>query len=351
MNKNILISDPDDKTVCLKECGEKYGVTFITCPYHFVFFPFYLTFLILSLKKPDAVILRYMNDNKKFSYSLILFLSRLLTILIVRIFRIKLIWFCHNINKETNENYPLLTKYIRYFLEKYSYRIYVMDRLLVPYAIKHFPRSEYKIDYINFGVRNNNFRNIKELDNSKLIDKINDLTNKRFKPDLIGFCPTNSGEKYVHINYAPKLVEAAKSIGFNLHIVLVGNLKDYLSGKNELRIELDKQENITLIDEFVDYNASEVSKYIDFYWRGLDDQSVSYSIYEAATNQKPTLALDFGFIGKAVKEYALGATVDSNMTNIFESLSSLNDWDKSNAKVFLKEHSWDFSVNKIRSIL
>lgn len=350
--KTILISDNDDKVECLKKCGVEYNLNFITSPLHFVLFPLYLVRLLFSSNKPDAVIVRYLNDHHRLFYSLIIFISRSATFFISKISGIKLIWFCHNIDKETSEHYPALTKLTRKLLLKFCCKIYVMDRLLVNAAQQQFPDNAHKIDYISFGARYNRFRETMKVNNDNILYDVFEKLSKTSGEDaLVGFCPTNSGDKYLHIRYAPKLVEEARKYGIKLFIVLIGDLKGYLEKHARIKETIANEENVILIEEYVSYDAFEMSNYFDFYWRGLEDQSISYSIYEAATVRKPTLALNTGFIGQAVDEYDLGSVIDLPMVDVSEKIHEIKSWDKNKATEFLSDHSWAFSVSKISDFL
>ncbi|MGF1853490.1 glycosyltransferase [Vibrio satsumensis] len=348
MYKTIYCMVDDDKTQYLKRYGELVGLNIIPNPVKGVLFPFYLMYLIFSNNKPDAVIVRYMNDNRNILLSLALFLSRYLTFIILSFFSVKIVWFCHNIDKETKEFYPFLTKIKRNYLLKKSEKIYVMDELLVPVAVKQFPQYANKIDYICFGVRQSNYRRNKKSNNGKLISVFEGLRDKG--EVYIGFCPTNSGNKYLHIDYAPDLVNKAKEAGIELYLVMVGDLKTHINTNIDLATKISKNKNIILIDEFVDYNADEIGKYIDFYWRGLDDQSISYSLYEAATQRVPILAIDVGFVGEAVAHYNLGEVVDIDMADLRSKLLLLESWNSAYADEFLEKHSWTKAVDKLKGI-
>lgn len=340
----------DDKTQYLKYHGIKVGVDFIVPQVKKTLFPLYLLYEILLNNKPDALIVRYLNDKKSFIYSFCVFISNYVTFSLSKIFNIKIIWFCHNIDKETIEYHPRMISLQRWFLAKYSKRIYVMDKLLIDVANKQFPDSTNKIDYISFGVRESNYRRVDELRDDLIITSIKEIR-KKDDNAIIGFCPTNFGSKYLHIDYASELIESSRMRGFNLYIILVGNLKKYLSEHDEIKNKIYSNKHIIIIDEFVDYDAFQVSSLIDFYWRGLSDQSISYSLYEAATQKLPTLSLNVGFVGRAVKYYNLGSVVDLDMRNVGNAIFDIINWDSNNADKFLSSHSWDSSVKKIKEIL
>lgn len=351
MNKNVYCMINDDKTQNLKEAAIRYGINISVSPYMSILFPFFLVKSILKRCKPEAIIVRYLNDKKSFFLSLLFFLSRQLTFSISRFFNIKIIWFCHNVDKETSEHYPYLIKKNRDYLCRYSERIFVMDELLMPLAHKQFPDCMSKIDYINFGVRKSNYRRVQNTDENELISTLKSLNAIKNENTIVGFCPTNYGKKYLHIDYSAALISSAKKEGVDLYILLVGDLKGYINSRADIKDEIERCSNLIIVDKFIDYDATNVANYIDFYWRGLSDQSISYSLYEAATQKKPTLALDVGFISKAVKEYQLGEVISLDMVNCLEKITSLKRWDAQHAEVFLAKNSWENAVIKLKSAL
>src|SRR5699024_4397495 len=117
------------------------------------------------------------------------------------------------------------------------------------------------------------------------------------------------------------------------------------------RENLINNKNIVYLNKFVNYDSEVVGRFIDFYWRGLNDQSISYSLYEAATVNKPTLALNVGHVANDVKEYRLGAVVDRDMSNLKASLQELFSWSETHAVSFLKNHTWDGSASKLKIAL
>lgn len=202
MSKKIFCMINDDKTQNLKEAGIKQDLDISVSPFMSVFFPFFLALSIVRGDKPDAIIVRYLNDKKQFILSLLFFLSRRLTFSMSKLFNVKIIWFCHNVDKETVEHFPKLIKKNREYLCKHSEKIFVMDKLLIPLANNEFPECEEKIDYINFGIRKSNYRRIQSAEGDELIDVLKDIKEDNGKNTYIGFCPTNYGKKYLHIDYS-----------------------------------------------------------------------------------------------------------------------------------------------------
>ncbi|MBL4288154.1 glycosyltransferase [Vibrio fluvialis] len=351
MKKKIFCILDDDKTQYMKQYGEIIGLEIVIPPIkRKTLFCFYLLKCVLTFRKPDAVIIRYLNDKKSFLHSFLIFVLNYATFVVAKVSGVKIIWFCHNIDRETIEYHPFLIRLQRVFLEKYSSRIYVMDELLIEVAKKQFPKVTDKIDFISFGMRENPYLRGGDGDNELLINAVNEIRSVNSNA-IIGFCPTNCGDKYLHIKYSADLVESCKNAGLDVYIILVGKLENYLELRPKIKNSLYKSDRVILIDKFVHYDATEVGKCIDFYWRGLNDQSISYSLYEAASQKRPTLSLNVGFVGVAVEYYNLGAIVELDMNNCESSINRIRHWDSSYASDFLSSHSWYLTVEKIKHSL
>src|SRR5699024_6540980 len=96
---------------------------------------------------------------------------------------------------------------------------------------------------------------------------------------------------------------------------------EYLSVKDSnmlYKIENDKR--IFFVNKEVMVNESEISKFIDFYWRVYNDLSVPYTVYHAVAQQKPILTQDKGFLGEMIAEYNIGEVLDDSFNNLTEKI-------------------------------
>jgi glycosyltransferase involved in cell wall biosynthesis len=345
--QRILLSmRNDDKVAKLSAAGEEFSFKIISSPYKWnVLFPVF--FIIFSIKncKPNGIIVRYLNDSNNLVRSCILFMSLLLTIGLAVILRVRIFWFLHNIDKESEEHFPLMIKVQRKLVGDLSYVIFVMDPLLIKIAKHKYPKWQNKFDYISFGARAtySGLKTNDEFLNHKFIDFVaNNSEDKVF----IGFCPTAPSEKCVHLNYARSLVEHASNNGITIKLIVFGDLKNFLQENPQLAKDLTHKQ-IYLLDRFIEYNPGELAKYFDFYWRSLSDESISYTLYEAATIAKPIISMDIGFVGKAVEYYKLGFTINLNFTDLSSAFCKLKSWDRGAAQLFLESHSWENAGRRI----
>lgn len=307
---------------------------------------FFLFFIIevLKFKKPNAVIFRYLNDHANILRTAFLSVNVIFTVLLCRLLSVQVLWILHNVDKETHEHYPCINKILRQLVGVSSEKIFVTDPLLIPVAVEKYPAWRNKVDYITFGIRTDK---VDSTTDERLIGALQGLTKYREAGGFVLFCPTAGGEKYTHLSKAPQLMMNAREQGLKYKLVIVGELRMFLAENEALSKALASDEDIILLDRYAKYDAKEISCYIDFYWRSLSDQSVSFTLYEAASVEKPVLTLDEGFMGGAVKSYKMGAVLEDDFDNLIQSHSQLVDWDSKNAHDFLKNHSWEMAAEQI----
>lgn len=342
--KAILSMNFDDKIENIKKELKKHGIL-IEKPFFKKPALFSISLLIYAIykKKPKAIIIRYLNDHKLLTKSILLFLSRLSTIFICYLFRIDVFWILHNVDKETTEFFPKLTKFTRKLLGNSAKVILVTDPLLVKTAQEKYPNWKERIDYITFGEREPKKEKSTDI---RLLDIFEKISNIKKNNDLTLFCPTSPGDKYIHLHFTSKLIENAKINNLNYRVVIVGGIKEYLDINPELERSLS-DENIYLLSENITYNIEDIEPYIDAYWRAMSDQSISYTLYEAASRKIPILTLNTGFLTEAITKYNLGSSLELDFSNFKQSHDKIKSWDKINAKLFLKSHSWQLAAHRL----
>lgn len=350
-SKNIKVFSMrnDDKSNFLDIYSNKYGVEILGSYFKRdgLFFVFFIIEL-LRFNKPKAVIFRYLNDHYSILRTVFLAVNIVLTTIICRFFAIKIIWVLHNVDRETHENYPKITKFLRVLLGNMSAKIFVTDPLLLSFASNKYPMWRDKFDFITFGIRDDKF-NLKTDD--ELLTVLKELAQYREAGGYILFCPTAGGDKYNHLTKTPDLMEKARKLGLCYKVVIVGNIKAYLEKNKKLAKELIKDNDVIVIDRYMKYDADEVSGYIDFYWRSLSDQSVSFTLYEAASVEKPIITLEGGFMSSAVKHYKMGVVLSRDLNNLMDQHVFLLNWEKENASNFLASHSWDIAARKLCNVI
>lgn len=300
--------------------------------------------IFIRKKLPKAVILRYINDSNSFIKSLMRYLTTLITVFLLKIFKIKLIWLCHNVDKESKEFYPFLIKSRRKMIINYADSVFVTDKLLMKHAVKDLKIVHSKINYITFGKPNKNF-NIEKDVQERIIDFIESATDKN---TLVGLSIGNPNDKVLHPFYTVELIEEAKKIGKSIKIILGGPLGDFIKQFDmQTYKELISNPNILFIDGEIHIDESYISPYIDFYWRVYNDYSVPYTVYNAVHFKKPILTMNKGFLKDMVLEYSIGTVLENDMSNIYEVINELEIDRTKEFNEFIDTHNWSISAQNI----
>lgn len=315
--------------------------------------PFFLIFYFFkSQRKPFGYIVRYLNDYPNIFKTISRLLSEFFLICLCKVFNIKLIWICHNVDRESEAYFPLLSRTRRNLFASFSEKIFVTDQLLIEKAKKVFPSNQSKIDFVTFGVitnKSNQIINLHEKEILKLISTKRDLLiNSRYDFKVLFCAGMPRSKKSLHFDYLLELIEKAKNNGIYLLAIVSGDFHNSERGEFLLSKFINNKQ-IFLFDNYTNFSEEFVKKAVDFYWRGYSDFSVPYSVFESATLKKPILALKNGFFNKYIEFYKLGLDIDlktDNFIDIFDKLEQ-NDFlfDE-----FLVTHSWEVFAKKISRI-
>lgn len=346
MKKYIISPEKDYKALEINKELNKLGVRLITLNSS-IKMPIYLILYVLKYGRPEAIIYRYLNDYPSFFKTIIRTLFELLGILVATCLNLKVIWICHNVDRETIEHYPLFTKIRRKALETATNKIMVTDPLLVPHAKKQFPKSKEKIDYITFGQS----QSLKNTDTEKVVLRIQrfiDFHLKRNSNTQFGFVAGHISWKTSQYEKIPELIQAAESQNKTIVFIVIGPIGNYLRKHNKILYnEFKINEKVLFLDGYYPLDMDEISKLIDFYWRVYLDLSIPGTVYEATQYEKPIITQKHGFLAQAVREYSIGYILNEDYSNLSSILNKITNWDHSKSRNFLETHTWKKAAEKI----
>lgn len=304
---------------------------------------FYIKSNVKYKPKPKAIIFRYLNDYPSLGKTLLRLFSEALTITMAKITRTKIYWICHNVDKETDSHFPHLSKIRRNLLQSSSAGIFVLDEILVPYAIKAFPKS--KVDYISFGtfeINNKDHDRIKEI-NDFIVENKSNRT-------IFGLCIGSINYKTIHFLEIPKLLQKAKDQGIDLKLIVGGPISEYLRQKHpEIFSFYTESKDIYFVDGFIKYEELDIRE-ISFVFKSNTDLSVPLSYYTAAKASVPIMAIEDTFSAEIVIAYNLGEIVNKDYKNLLHIIEKLNNA-KYSFDSFLKKNSWDRAALKLKEHL
>lgn len=351
----ILVQGDDIKTAQWRIAAKKYGLDIVPTPGSPMYWP--INFVRNSLQHgfPQAVVFRYLNDYPQLWKSLLRLLSESLCVLLCLLFRVRIIWLCHNVDRESAAHHPQISRLRRSLLRRYARSILVTDRLLVPHAraVLRPPRQD--VGFVTFG-------EYQRRSNEPAAHEFTMLVKERFyewratcdgsgSRLLIGLCAGSPSWKMAHYALIPQLIESARSCGVEIRMVVAGPIGSFLMKHcREVHTFLSDDPRIFFWNGYVPIAEHDIAPYIDFYWRAYRDLSVPMSVYTAASVGKPILALEMGFLPEMIRAYNLGAVLRVDMTNIAEALADIESWRPCHARRFLEEHNWDVgALNLVRA--
>lgn len=324
-----------------------------------IFSPFFLLKLMISnFLIPDFFVLRYLNDYPSFVKSVLRFLSELILISICLLFRIKIFWICHNIDKETEANFPKLTRWRRNLVFRFANVYFVTDPLLIDSFKEYFNVRSKRVYSATFGeipikilkenkVNQNYAEHLaKNFINNQLLSNLNG------DKILVTLCAgtLNGGgvDKVIHFDYLPILIKHAKECGFHVIAIIAGNWEENLPEIKKLdKIYSEYSNHILNFKGYTKFSDSFIRDNIDFYFRGYKDISVPFTIYEACSYAKPTIALNTGFLPSLIGHNNIGEIVGLDMASLEQALLEISSNKKYNFTGFLNSHKWGLMSKNI----
>ena len=258
--------------------------------------PFYILKRILTKEKPKVYVFRYLNDYNNIVKTILRFSSEFLTILICRVFHIRIWWILHNIDKETHQYYPKITNLRRKFLSQNAQLIFTTDKLLMEYAKQLFPKN--KVASISLGYSDENIYTLKDCDsiNEKIKEWLESIDKSKSK---IIFCIGTKTAKSIHFNRINNfIIDINECDKTNQWYALVVGSK------------VKEHPNIFNLSNNYNITANLVKEYCDFYYKVMDDYSMYYTVYEACHFKIPILTEDFGILPQVLKHYNIGEVCD-----------------------------------------
>lgn len=287
--------------------------------------PLFLIVKMFKLKRPRAYILRYLNDYPSLTKSLLRSASELSLIILCKVFGVKIFWICHNVDRETSSYFPFLTAWRRRIVSFFSSRIFVTDELLVNYARKIFPKFQNKIESISFGELESRSNGTGDWESEEYIFKHREHAMRKNKRFLTVLCAGNPSErKYLHFPYLVNLINAANKANLYLIAIVAGKWQkdDY---SKTLLSNLLQCRQVLVFENYTTFSEDFIKANIDFYFRGYDDYSVPFTVYEACQMEKPVLALNTGFLPTMIAHYDLGTCVETDFSDLEDALNKLRN--------------------------
>jgi glycosyltransferase involved in cell wall biosynthesis len=309
-----------------------------------------------------AVLFRYLNDIPDLRATLVKAALEVGLVMLSFLSRSRVYWICHNIDRETDVHHPRITAFRRWVVGTAANTIFVTDPLLLPHARRLLPKSwSRKLSWICFG----SYESWGKLEPwgdatepevrarvEAFVARIRQKADAVGKSALIGLCLGRPGRKYLHYDYAARLLQSASLTRFHLALIVAVDMKKASEPEQRRRIKaLRNEANVLLFERPVGFHEAEMAHVYDFVWRSCADWSTPVTAYGAASAGKPLLSIHAGFLPELVREYELGAVVAEDMSDIDAALNAIADWEPDGSHRFLAERGWKTAAARLTSRL
>lgn len=347
--KLVLIQKDDNKSFKWAEAAKESDIELLPQPGSPIKAPLFLLQTALRRGVPAGYVVRYLNDYASLAKTLLRLLSEMALVAFCTLLRIKLFWICHNVDKESSAHYPRISGFRRWMFAAMAKRIFVTDPLLVPHAKEHFPAHTHKIEGITFGEIQPEARFDKDRQNQAIafIENKKQQAEAEGKTPLVLFCTGAPAKKSLHFDYMEDLLAAGQKNGYRIIAIVAGGFMASERGK-ELLVRYKSHPDICVYETFTRFSSDFIRQYVDFYWRGYDDWSVPFTVYEAATLGKPIIALDTGFLPELVRGCGLGCVISLSDLEVGSFLDCLSSVSSGSFGGFLADREWGVLSRKLK---
>lgn len=307
---------------------------------------------VYNQQRIHVFIFRYLNDCPSLYESNLHLIRDILIVCLCKILRIKIFWILHNIDRETQQHHPLLTRAKRKIVYSASKKIFVTDPNLVDVAAKYGIQKD-KVSWICFG------RPCRQKPDKKNIDLRSQIKSFRRKleqennsPVFLGLCVSEPAEKKLHYLKASSIVGVSKNENKGcVGLVMIGSFPEGQTFE-DAKLRVQKSPYILFIEDSFFVNEPFISDQIDFFYRSLNDQSVPYTLYVATDVKKPMITHRVGALPTIVGRENLGYIIAEDEKDIPGSIiQSIKSWNPAGAENFLKNRSWEIAAMRIKSAI
>lgn len=272
--------------------------------------PFELIRALLAGERVGGFVFRYLNDYPSFWRTLIRTISELLTYFIVKfVHRGRVVWICHNVDRESEANFPKITRFRRAFFSKKSSRVFVTSDLLIPYAERYLNVPLERLRVASFG------RPCLADDGAQENERVADVRRwaleARSGGARVGLWVGSPAEKSAAgLRSFLRFVEAENRRGGSHCGFVIGAGEEWIRGVigDALFQRMSENDWVRVVGS-LDFPWSEWCAF-DYIWKPCDDVSLTMTALNAAVAGVPMVAHSGSFIGEFLEYYGLGVSVD-----------------------------------------
>ncbi len=298
-------------------------------------------------KRRLAFCFRYLNDYPSRSLTLLRLISEIGTILIAKIFKTKIFWIIHNVDKETSEFHPKISKLRRKLVQLSSDKIFVTSHDLCDFAATELGVDPRSLDIACFGPHlEEEAYKTKEISTLKYWYK-----QQKRDSSYVGLWIGSLTQKKVDgLEQIDQWVKAGETNTDKISFIIVGPSKDELE-----RVSPALYDSIVNSDRVFFYEGKLQIPYTDwpeicdFIFKPLNDLSIPLTLYNAASARVPYVAFEGTFLGDLISRFRLGASVEfmCSATDLIHDLNHI----RFDFTTFISANGWDRgSTNLLKHI-
>lgn len=314
-----------------KEYGNRYEI--IGSSWSPIFFPFDLLRLIALRGRPRAVIYRYLNDSPIFLKTLLRTFSDIITLVLCVVLSIEVCWIIHNVDRESTEYYPLMTKLRRLCLNRIAVRVLTTHSYLTGIAADQLNRDCSQFKVASFG---------KQLSPLVMSDSTRSALRDIPKEKLVGlWIGEIAPKKMLGLKYIVDILQNDPTNKFFFVVAgaVEADIDACLNNMNNEELDAIKAK-LLFLGKRVVLPASIWPTISHFIVKPLSDASIPLTYCYAAHQNLPFV----GPVGAISSDIAtadgVGFTFDPRLDDIANFRKKLNKLDDQAFAVFRERNSW-----------
>lgn len=344
----VLMQTHDLKARMWAKSARDYGLEITPVAYSMIYSPMLLLGEVIKGRRPKAFVFRYLNDYPSFTKTCLRYIAEWLLLCMCNVLSIETHWICHNVDRESLEYHPAITKRRRAMLLDNVETVFVTDERLMEPARSHLAPSENKLDWICFGKLCQSYD--RENTASREIVEFISEHREREKAALAGLWVgvPFSGKKQHALEMIPRIVGCDE--GPSVVMIVIGPLSENVDTVGRAIIEgLERNESVFLLDRYVEVRREPVVEDVDFFWKGVGDFSIPLTLYHAMSLGKPLLVPSGEFLSQYVAEEGIGWFIEEDAENLTEATRFVKRWDSRLSRDFLLRHGWRRAARRLSS--
>ena len=300
--------------------------------------PLQLWSCILRRRRPNVYIFRYLNDYVSLTKTIVRMISEAAVIVTCWLFDIKIFWILHNVDRESFQYWPALSRLRRKAVALACHRAFVTDSLLINDAKRRFPKVIWAP--LSFGVDVE--RAPEPSGHARIVSALAQLRKKLsrnpHRPAYVGLAVTSLSDKCQHLFRYSELVANLPEWPFVIGLVFVSNFSGGSTKWKSIAERMHNNPYIEIVDVEAKVDETAIADSFDFIYRSLSDLSVPFTVYRAAAVRKPLITHEEGFVARLVSEYGVG--IIWSPENVGSVNTFFRTWTRDQWSAFLTDRSW-----------